>query len=342
MVLALLFIPVRAAAEVAELRSQSAAANQRVQTNQAQAAKLAGEASTLEGQIALMNIEIALIQSQIGTAQAKLATINQELAVVEARMDAKRAVLAEYLRSSYMVSQTSEVEMLFGSGSLGQFVDRQKYLQSGQDRVNEVLEEIGLIKQDLDGKRAAVVSIKNSLKAKQDEINVRRAAQNQLLAKTRGEQDRYETYVAEAKAQRDAANARLQQLAGSGSMRSQGYVEAGQIIGYEGNTGNSFGTHLHFEVRVGGQPTNPSSYINSGRLQRPIYGVLTQGYGVSSCGYCGYSVHTGLDISSGGVAPVRAAAAGNIIVNEFIGDGYGHKIIIDHGNGLWTLYAHMR
>jgi murein DD-endopeptidase MepM/ murein hydrolase activator NlpD len=38
-------------------------------------------------------------------------------------------------------------------------------------------------------------------------------------------------------------------------------VGQGEIVGYVGCTGNCYGDHLHFEVRVSGQPVNPLDYL---------------------------------------------------------------------------------
>jgi murein DD-endopeptidase MepM/ murein hydrolase activator NlpD len=71
----------------------------------------------------------------------------------------------------------------------------------------------------------------------------------------------------------------------------------------------------------------------AGRLIWPASGKLTQGY---------HNGHLALDIGNRNKGPIYAAAAGKVIRAETSGwnGGYGNVIIIDHGNGMQTLYAH--
>lgn len=66
----------------------------------------------------------------------------------------------------------------------------------------------------------------------------------------------------------------------------------------------------------------------------PTRGSITQGY---------YSWHRAVDIADRSKPPIWAAAGGTVIKasSGTYGGGYGNHVIIDHGNGVQTLYAHM-
>lgn len=69
-------------------------------------------------------------------------------------------------------------------------------------------------------------------------------------------------------------------------------------------------------------------------LMRPVSGTITSRFGRRSSG-----VHTGLDIANSRGTPIYAAASGTV---SFAGrrGGYGNMLVIDHGNGVQTYYAH--
>jgi septal ring factor EnvC (AmiA/AmiB activator) len=339
-----IFTPfVSAAQSTADLQGELNAANQQVQGLQAQVDSHSEEAATLADQIAGMDRAIAEVLSQVADTQAKTVAANAELAAIQKEMAGKQAVLNSYIQEEYFNPDPSTVELIASADSLSQVIDRQEYIAAGRDKINEALAGVVETKRAVEAKKANLDTLTQQLGQQQAGIQAQRAAKQTLLDQTKGDEAVYQAQLQEAQANQDKINRSLEWLAGSGNLVSKGHVEKGQIIGYVGLTGNTFGAHLHFETRVGGQTTNPMPYLTSGKLAYPVEGFnLAQGYGASACGYCGYSFHTGVDLAVGYGTPIRAAAAGEIIVNAFTGDGYGHKIIIDHGNGLWTLYGHMQ
>jgi murein DD-endopeptidase MepM/ murein hydrolase activator NlpD len=73
---------------------------------------------------------------------------------------------------------------------------------------------------------------------------------------------------------------------------------------------------------------------------RPIDGPVGSGYGFRSDPFTGRAaLHTGLDFPADVGRPIRAAAGG-VVVSTDVHPEYGNLLVIDHGNGLVTRYAH--
>lgn len=80
----------------------------------------------------------------------------------------------------------------------------------------------------------------------------------------------------------------------------------------------------------------------NGYLGYPTYGIVTSPYGWRIHPILGYEkFHTGVDFGADYGTPIYAAQAGTVMWADWYG-GYGNTIVIDHGNGIATLYAHLQ
>ena len=328
--------------QASDLRGKLGSTSDQINGLKTQADGAADHAATLAGQLAIMQAQAAKLSADIANTDTQIATVNTHLAQLEAAMATKQAELRSQLRQQYYLENTSLLELLATSDSLGEFVDRREYLETASARMKDLLADIlaskktvALEQQRLTGLQTSQVASKATL-ANQQQIT------SDLLAKTKGDEAAYRALLQQAEVARNELAQQLLNLSGSG-MKSQGYVTQGQIIGREGSTGFSTGAHVHFGVYVNRQAVNGLPYIQNGQFTWPLTDFqVTQGYGPANWSNSVYSFHDGIDISGPYGEPVHAAASGNIIVNDFQANGFGHYIIIDHGNGLWTLYGHMQ
>jgi len=87
------------------------------------------------------------------------------------------------------------------------------------------------------------------------------------------------------------------------------------------------------EAQAGASSTGTGTPSASGFIW-PVNGTVVSGFG-----WRWGRMHEGIDISASSGTPIWSAAAGTVIHSGWLG-GYGNLVVVDHGNGLATAYAH--
>jgi murein DD-endopeptidase MepM/ murein hydrolase activator NlpD len=180
---------------------------------------------------------------------------------------------------------------------------------------------------------------------------------NQLRAQTDVLRTRYQNLLNESSQTKDQM-ARLQLLASEVSMaygikrnpsggetRAPGFSEeklAEKALAPTFTESlNEYNLLKSANLNVFGSSFSRRFLVNTTPSLWPVVGRLLSGYGRRDDPFAGEQIfHTGVDISAGMGTPVRVTADGIVVSAEWFG-GYGKLIIVDHGHGIRTYYAHL-
>lgn len=242
----------------------------------------------------------------------QLEEINKELAAAQEQKDAQMETYKKRVAAICETGGTSYMELLFSASSFSDFMDKlvlakelAAYDKSILDSMESVQAEIESKKSEIEELKSGQESAKNEYESAMSDLYQQSADAAAYLESVQNDKAAYEQYLKEKEEEERQAKQR------AGITYSNGSADVDKIPN---------GMFIW--------PTNASNITSAFSPNRvnPVTGVLRP--------------HTGTDIGASYGAPIWAASGGTVTLAEYNG-GYGNCVIINHGNGVSTLYGHM-
>lgn len=329
-----------------ELRGKIASAQDQENT-------LKNQIGYLENQIELTRLEIEEAENRLDQLKIDIGDVSEKLTDTEEELNFTTEVATTRIRDIYRQSYIEPTEVFISSKSFNDYLVRKIYTEAIRAQDISLLEELKKTKElftnqkeSLEDKKTKEEKLKKSLNNKKASLASQNNSKQYLLGVTQNQEENYQRLLAQVQIELESISRAL----GGGAVRL-GPVRKGEVIAFQGNTGCSTGTHLHFGVYVNGTAVNPRIYINNGRLSWPLKGFrITQEFGANYDWYMqnfGLPGHNAIDMTAGFGAPIYAASSGIAYAASdsspcWLTGTVGKGVIIDHGGGLKSIYWHIK
>lgn len=314
----------------------SAAATHTPASPDARIAAAQARESALTNEIDALTAQIRALERRIGDVSTRLATLEADLALYRRRLQRVGALLAlqtqqlRILKAQYGVATTrlgarvvqlyvgggdpSALEVVLGAKDLSEAIQRLDFFEAVARQDAEIVEQVRNGRVRVRKARIETISLKRSVAASSRVVAFRaqqvREVRNGLLSRSRR-----------------LASSRVGAQRALAATREQVRNWRAEAAAVQSASANVSATIASEGAATGAPPS-------SAGLIWPISGTITSPFGMRWG-----SLHPGLDIAAPMGTPIRAAAAGRVLVAAYSG-GYGYLVVIDHGNGMATAYAH--
>jgi murein DD-endopeptidase MepM/ murein hydrolase activator NlpD len=299
---------------VEKQRSQIQQERDRVQKQQ-QAAKT--RIGALRQNLQVTDVQIKDNQYRLQAAKKRLKELQADLAIAERTYQKRQSAAVARLRFLQRQEGGQGWAVLLQSQNLNDFLDRRyrlrKVYQSDRNALAQLTAEsrdLVAQKQQVEQQKNQIALLAQQLLAQQFELQAQAQSEQELVERLRSDQSALEAAEAQlAQDSEDLTQLILQRVA------EQRAKEAAAGRG---------------SVVVRG----------TGLMSLPSDGPITSGFGWRMHPILGYErFHSGTDFGADYGSTIRAANTGTVIYAGWYG-GYGNAVIIDHGNGITTLYGH--
>lgn len=331
-----------AAAQTPE--SEKAEVDARIATLQSEIAEAKEQEGVLTSQLSAVVAELESAQAAVDSAQSTVSVLEAELGSARERLDALARLLEQQTRrlerlKAEQAKAVAILEQRVRSAYIDEPPDILAFLVSAST-FDEVIDSVELV--------ARINSQDRRIARQVEQARTRAAAERRATAETKRQQaatvSEISARTAEAQAARDQLAGDRDRLATVESLKQSAVTNAQEtreeyLREVEGLLAQS--AALAERIRAAQTDSSTSGAGSSGTGQPSAAGLVwpCDGVVVSAFGMRWGRMHEGLDISCSFGTPNRAAAAGTVIYSGWLG-GYGYLVVIDHGNGLSTAYAH--
>lgn len=254
-------------------------------------------------------------RDRLDITEKELLEAGEALQEAEKRIDARDKLLKSRVRLMYTSGSVSYLDVLMSATSFADFLDRFDSIQSilSQDKV--ILAEHKKDKELIEVKKSEVETKLAEVKDLYGRLEVYYA---QLVDKEKEKEKMILSYSEQMEL--------LEEVSAEQEELIMGLAKKASALEKERN-------------RV------QTHYKSGGKLLRPIGDGyrISSGFGPRTHPITGQKgkMHNGIDFAAPSGTAIYAAESGVVLVAQ-VTSGYGNTVIIDHGNGLWTLYAHIR
>ena len=280
--------------------------------------KVEDKLETLQASIGATNRKLGSAEKQLAQADAELRAAERQLEAATREYQASVEGLGARLVELYKMGPSSYLELLFSSQDFADFVTRYEFakmigrqdadvflqLRAEKDSLEERKQDIGERQTRLEASKKEIALLSASLASEKKRVEQAMDERAYYLDRVQAERARWEKELAEEERQSRELERVIREM-------QERLGKSGQLAKWTGK----------FIWPVAG-----------GRLSRPF------GWGIHPV-FRDRRFHSGIDIAIGSGTPVKAVADGYVLMAGWI-NGYGNTVILDHGGGLSTLYAH--
>lgn len=285
------------------MQTRKEQARRKAESASAELSEVMGSLNELQAQANNLQKKSDTLQGKINDNQAKLEKKQQE-------MQERMLIYRKRLRDIYINGQINYLDVLLGAKDFSDFSSRMYLLQKIISRDLELLEKLKQDAAEINSRKEQLAAEMKEIKATQTELEAKKAKVNKLR-----EQRAYMLYKAQEEEQ-----------------SSQEEYE--RLLAISENIAAML---RNMENAGGGAPAGQGG---TGQFMWPCNGPITSYYGWRTHPIFGTTkYHSGMDIAVDSGTPIHAADSGTIVYSGWLG-GYGNCVMIDHGGGLVTLYAH--